>query len=450
MRHGYLGYLGFALAMACPSCGIAAEAKAPAHPAAATTITLERSMCYGACPAYKVTIHGDGRVHYEGEPGGPPRAAQQPGDFGPGYTVVVGGSHDDRIPSTEISVLLARFRDAGFWDLNDEYKAAVTDVPTYTVTLSNGSRTKSVVDFMGSEVGMPASVTALQDAIDKAAHTDRWTKGTAELIPWLERNGFDFHSDTAAQMAVAAEKRFADEGLVTALIDRGAPLETPVSDDSAFQETSPEGELAGLTLLKVSLRRGHAQVFNRLVDRDWLGRWDRVEAGREFARRSAGCSPAMVDAAVAAGIPVDAVTIALPAYSSTDVGGATALASLRSDYACYREDGARIPTVRALLERGADPNHRDDEGRPPLWGVESMEFVDLLLAHGADATITDNRGNSLIFGASNEEVVLRLLEAGASVQGRDSQGRSLAARMAESPMPQVAAWLSAHPEASQK
>src|SRR5258708_6582282 len=29
-------------------------------------VRLERTGCYGNCPAYKLTIHGDGRVEYEG------------------------------------------------------------------------------------------------------------------------------------------------------------------------------------------------------------------------------------------------------------------------------------------------------------------------------------------------------------------------------------------------
>ena len=31
------------------------------------TVQLERTACYGNCPAYTVTIHGDGRVEYNGK-----------------------------------------------------------------------------------------------------------------------------------------------------------------------------------------------------------------------------------------------------------------------------------------------------------------------------------------------------------------------------------------------
>lgn len=30
------------------------------------TITLERTVCFGVCPDYVVTVHGDGTVEYEG------------------------------------------------------------------------------------------------------------------------------------------------------------------------------------------------------------------------------------------------------------------------------------------------------------------------------------------------------------------------------------------------
>ena len=31
------------------------------------TVRLERIGCYGTCPAYTLTVHGDGRVEYDGK-----------------------------------------------------------------------------------------------------------------------------------------------------------------------------------------------------------------------------------------------------------------------------------------------------------------------------------------------------------------------------------------------
>lgn len=60
--------------------------------------------------------------------------------------------------------------------------------------------------------------------------------------------------------------------------------------------------------------------------------------------------------------------------------------------------GPNIEVARALLESGADPNLRDDEGRTVLSVIcsEFCDFVfaalDLLLQSGADERIADNRG----------------------------------------------------------
>ena len=34
---------------------------------ATLTIQLERTGCFGSCPAYSITMHGDGRVEYSGK-----------------------------------------------------------------------------------------------------------------------------------------------------------------------------------------------------------------------------------------------------------------------------------------------------------------------------------------------------------------------------------------------
>jgi hypothetical protein len=120
-------------------------------------ITLTRSMCFGFCPAYTVTITGDGRVTYVGH-----------------RFVNVVGQQQATIPRTDVQRLLARFDAIGFERLSDEYRAQVTDLPTYTITLTRNGRTKRVADYMGTAVGMPEGVRDLEDEIDRVAGTARW------------------------------------------------------------------------------------------------------------------------------------------------------------------------------------------------------------------------------------------------------------------------------------
>ncbi len=120
-------------------------------------ITLTRSMCYGFCPAYRVTISESGEVTYNGE-----------------RFVNVVGERRATIPRAAVERLLSRFEDVGFDQLRDEYRAHVTDLPTYTITLERNGRRKTVVDYGGVSAGMPRAVRELQDEIDRVANTGQW------------------------------------------------------------------------------------------------------------------------------------------------------------------------------------------------------------------------------------------------------------------------------------
>ena len=139
---------------------LALSACAPVESPAAEgpmTITLTRSMCFGFCPAYRVTIREDGQVTYVGE-----------------RFVNVVGERRATIPGADVERLLRRFDDTHFDELRDEYRAQVTDLPTYTITLERNGRSKTVVDYGGLSAGMPRAVRDLQDEIDRVANTGQW------------------------------------------------------------------------------------------------------------------------------------------------------------------------------------------------------------------------------------------------------------------------------------
>lgn len=120
-------------------------------------ITLTRSVCFGFCPAYRVTISSDGEVAYSGE-----------------RFVNVVGERRATIPRADVERLLRRFDEIGFEQLRDSYRAQVTDLPTYTITLDRNGRRKTVVDYGGLSAGMPQAVRDLQDEIDRVANTAQW------------------------------------------------------------------------------------------------------------------------------------------------------------------------------------------------------------------------------------------------------------------------------------
>ena len=146
--------VGVFAAMALGACVGAAPAQTPEGP---VEIRLNRTPCFGYCPDYTVTISGDGAVHYVGR-----------------RFVNVTGEQHAQISPAEVQALLARFDAIGFDDLQSEYRAEVTDLPTTTITLTRNGRTKSVLDYGGPGAGMPRAVRELQAEIDRVAGTSRW------------------------------------------------------------------------------------------------------------------------------------------------------------------------------------------------------------------------------------------------------------------------------------
>lgn len=129
------------------------------------SITLTRTMCFGFCPDYSVTITGDGQVTYVGR----------------GFVNVMGEQHAT-IPVSDVQALLSRFDAVNFEQLHDEYRANITDIPTQTITLERNGRRKTLVDYGGTAVGMPEAVNEIEAEIDRVAHTERWILRDGEPV----------------------------------------------------------------------------------------------------------------------------------------------------------------------------------------------------------------------------------------------------------------------------
>jgi hypothetical protein len=123
-------------------------------------ITMERTMCFGTCPAYKLTIYGDGRVDYEGN----------------NYVGVI-GKQTGKISQEEVKELVDKFYKIKFFSLNDEYTTVggkiATDKPSTITSLTINGRTKHVKDNYGS----PSSIINLEIYIDEITNSKKWVEG---------------------------------------------------------------------------------------------------------------------------------------------------------------------------------------------------------------------------------------------------------------------------------
>lgn len=87
--------------------------------------------------------------------------------------------------------------------------------------------------------------------------------------------------------------------------------------------------------------------------------------------------------------------------------------------------------VRSLIEQGANPDARDEEGRTPLFSAvlgNSVGLVGLLLEAGCDVNARDHEGWTALHFAAQEhlpELARILLGRGADPNAQDRDGNSV-------------------------
>lgn len=137
-------------------------------------ITLERTMCFGTCPQYMLTISADGRVKFDGQ-----------------QFTNVKGSANGRISRTKVRSLVRRFAAARFFKLKDSYErepycgGIITDLPSENVTIRISGRKKSVHHYFGCHgkqvQGEIRRLNELAKYIDRITNSKRWV--ASKVIP---------------------------------------------------------------------------------------------------------------------------------------------------------------------------------------------------------------------------------------------------------------------------
>ena len=124
-------------------------------------ITLERTACFGACPMYTLTIYQDGSVEYAGT------------DF-----VTVKGDQTGKITPEQVQELVEAFKNADYFNLQNEYTAPVTDLPTTITSFTFEGNTKTIRNYGGclhdSPVPAPQALCDLENKIDEITNSIRW------------------------------------------------------------------------------------------------------------------------------------------------------------------------------------------------------------------------------------------------------------------------------------
>jgi hypothetical protein len=122
-------------------------------------ITLSRSGCYGICSTYEIEIHGDGSVLYDGQ-----------------AYVGTTGKQKVQISHASLVKLVDAFRKVDYFSLAAGYASGVTDMPTYVTSISFDGVSKSLLDYVGREAGMPPGVSDVEAAIDRLSGASNWVR----------------------------------------------------------------------------------------------------------------------------------------------------------------------------------------------------------------------------------------------------------------------------------
>jgi hypothetical protein len=123
---------------------------------AATQIQLQRSRCYGSCPAYTVTVFGTGRVEFNGED----------------YACVL-GTAETNVDPADVQRLVDGLAAVGYDRIGSFTSHDSTDHPTVIVTLRTDGRSHTVNHYLGDNTA-PRLLRMIEERIDAVASTGQW------------------------------------------------------------------------------------------------------------------------------------------------------------------------------------------------------------------------------------------------------------------------------------
>jgi hypothetical protein len=119
-------------------------------------IILKRSVCFGICPTYNLTIYGNGTVVYEGI-----------------ANVNITGIQISNISENTLRQLISEFKKIDYFSLNETEIAShiVYDAPIFTTSLTINGKTKTIKHY---ETAEPKQLTELENKIDEIVNSNQW------------------------------------------------------------------------------------------------------------------------------------------------------------------------------------------------------------------------------------------------------------------------------------
>jgi hypothetical protein len=126
------------------------------HDPKTVIIVYHRTVCFGKCPAFTLTINGEKRTAtYKGE-----------------MNVKKIGEYEKEITEQELINFISAFEKYHFFELKDNYASPATDHPSKVTTYTVDGKTKKVDDMQGA----PSDLKALEKILEDFADSEGWEK----------------------------------------------------------------------------------------------------------------------------------------------------------------------------------------------------------------------------------------------------------------------------------
>ena len=406
---------------------------APAHPAVmpnaplfASTVTLQRIGCFGTCPNYTVTVHGDGRVDYDG-----------------GQYTDVQGKHSWTISPGETAALVERFRSTGIWGMRDHYVWGATDQATYKLRVTMGNQSHSILDYSGERVGMPPSITMAENDVDRVSGVNGLVTLNGDGLRILESEHFDFTSPRGADLLTRAlADAEVSDATILALLDHGTPVQGGHAADPAMSYGDP---LPLVPALDTALTVGRESVARRLIaDGALTGGQSLVDSAFQNAILSGRFDlvellwtyhPALIFMQKSYRSTTEQAPVEGPVSLLLDRGGAT------------NDAWQDFEIAKFLIAAGCDINAKNLAGNSLLHDAvsdDNRDFVKWLLDHGADIHTVNSENEGPLNAAGSEDMVLDLLDAGADPTLQPEYLPSFFYYVQDYGWTRATAWLKAH------
>jgi ankyrin repeat protein len=365
------------------------------------------------------------------------------------------GGHADKIDYDAVLALAKRFAAADFYSMEDHYSGGPLLSSSLAITIDG--HTKSVTDYEGQPVGMPAVMLELEDEVDASARTKRWIEGGEGLVAALRTEKFNFASYDA-QLILEGAAAYGQTATVRELLAAGVPVKPLPAPKIDNPYGGPFEEVRLLTVasgypdtMQVFLNLGASKDDQKEKDRalDGAAKAGKLEAvralipyganpnadlsklwntssGANVAMDGEGPGSVLIDAA-RSGNPevVKEILRYGPKLETRDRKGKTAPLFAAGESTRSDEDGERVECVRMLAKAGATVDARDREGNTLLHKAYLLEVDEELLKLGADVNARNHDGETPIFTNMNVRVIPLFLQHGADLTIRNKQGETV-------------------------